>query len=817
MSVIMPDEEKMNVDDLRIFYEYLFYFVDSEFSKKNYEQCIELLGKIQGYLLVSDKKKNELYFDKFSELCYLDLFKSLVEINNRDISYGILKTICFLTTNVENENFIKELYSSKIINVVISMKFDAEDELTEFLINFMKTLALKLNKDNIHYFYNYEVNDFPLLTTALSFYNSKNPMIRNVVRNIVLQIIKIEEYHLRNFLTAFPFCVYYPHLIFKLREIIFSISKIDIGNNKNIKHFKNLHDDLIDLIFYINDLLSLNIESINYILINTIFNDIIFPTIRILISKKLENVSTLMSFYILLLLLYSIKNKFLLDSISNILFGDLIRKDILNLINESKEYDLYSNNIMKSIDFFIKHSDFADINDENWKNISEFMKKETGMNLADGTKNDINSFIIMEDYFKNIKSKNFSDCIKNEIIENFKIFYFSKDDSFVIILNLIVYIIYDIYDNKNNNNNNNNNNIDNNNINNINKIIEQNDINNNVDEEFNILNSCDFFYKIEKDKESKLNYLLFDYLIHFLSISNSIRLATNEIILSNLKRHIIYIKEKKEGGEEIIKLKFLPKIIEITVQKIVEIKRILSEKEIFRNLSFEYIKEAYEMYIRNYQKKINDLITLPWLLVPLIYSENIDEYPIYLIPNRNKYTILNEYITIYYLYDIINYINGKDNELIIKLKEFPLSLQSNVFYLGKQYNISELGDDKASCEYIFEQNGKTNRKSCYIFLTNDTLYLGENLNGNSKSPSDIKILKKIPLRRLLVNFHVKNNTILDLSEFEQDKNKFLQINCYEQNNAITVMNFLIQNKNTAIELEYLLVISFLDDIISKIK
>ena len=804
MSVIMPDEEKMNVDDLRIFYEYLFYFVDSEFSKKHYEQCIEVLGKIQGYLLVSDKKKNELFFDKFSELCYLDLFKNLVEINNRDISYGILKTICFLTTNIENENFIKELYSSKIINVVISMKFDAEDELTEFLINFMKTLALKLNKDNIYYFYNYEINDFPLLTTALSFYNSKNPMIRNVVRNIVLQIIKIEEYHLRNFLTAFPFCVYYPHLIFKLREIIFSISKIDIGNNKNIKHFKNLHDDLIDLIFYINDLLSLNIESINYILINTIFNDIIFPTIRILISKKLENVSALMSFYILLLLLYSIKNKFLLDSISNILFGDLIRKDILNLINESKEYDLYSNNIMKSIDFFIKHSDFADINDENWKNISEFMKKETGMNLADGTKNDINPFIIMEDFLKNITSKNFSDCIKNEIIENFKIFYFSKDDCFVIILNLIIYIIYDIYDKNNNNNNNNN---INNNINNINKII---------DEEFNILNSCDFFYKIEKDKESKLNYLLFDYLIHFLSMSNSIRLTTNEIILSNLKSHIIYIKEKKEGGEEIIKLKFLPKIIEITVQKIVEIKRILSEKEIFRNLSFEYIKEAYEMYIRNYQKKINDLITLPWLLVPLIYSENIDEYPIYLIPNRNKYTILNEYITIYYLYDIINYINGNNNELI-KLKEFPLSLQSNVFYLGKQYNISELGDDKASCEYIFEQNGKTNKKSCFIFLTNDTLYLGENLNGNSKSPSDIKILKKIPLRRLLVKFHTKNNTILDLSEFEQDKNKFLQINCYEQNNAITVMNFLIQNKNTAIELEYLLVISFLDDIISKIK
>ena len=148
----MPDENKMMVEDLQSFYNYLYNFVDGEFAKIHFSECIEILGKIQGYLLVADKNNSKDYFSKFLNLGYFDLLKSLIEINNREISYAILKTICFLTTNIENIDFIKELYTSKIINVVISIKYDAEDELTEFLINFMKTLVLKLNKDNIFYF-----------------------------------------------------------------------------------------------------------------------------------------------------------------------------------------------------------------------------------------------------------------------------------------------------------------------------------------------------------------------------------------------------------------------------------------------------------------------------------------------------------------------------------------------------------------------------------------------------------------------------------------------------------------------------------------
>ena len=109
------------------------------------------------------------------------------------------------------------------------------------------------------------------------------------------------------------------------------------------------------------------------------------------------------------------------------------------------------------------------------------------------------------------------------------------------------------------------------------------------------------------------------------------------------------------------------------------------------------------------------------------------------------------------------------------------------------------------------------KKPSFIILTNDMFYLGENLNGESKSPDKIKILKKIPLRRLEIKFHVGNNNILDIYEYENEKLKNLQINCFSQNNAINLFNFLNQSKITSIDLEYLLLITFLDDIIIKIK
>ena len=71
MSIIMPDENNMMVEHLQSFYNYLYNFVDGQFAAIHSSQCVEILGKIQGYLLVADKNNSKDYFSKFLNLGYL--------------------------------------------------------------------------------------------------------------------------------------------------------------------------------------------------------------------------------------------------------------------------------------------------------------------------------------------------------------------------------------------------------------------------------------------------------------------------------------------------------------------------------------------------------------------------------------------------------------------------------------------------------------------------------------------------------------------------------------------------------------------------
>ena len=109
----------------------------------------------------------------------------------------------------------------------------------------------------------------------------------------VLTILKINDEHLRRFITSFPNNIYYPNIIFQLRNIIIRLCIINFIDDKNsanpINKFRDEHDDLIDYMYYISDILLLNIENTNFILINCILNEILLPLFKTLISKKEEN------------------------------------------------------------------------------------------------------------------------------------------------------------------------------------------------------------------------------------------------------------------------------------------------------------------------------------------------------------------------------------------------------------------------------------------------------------------------------------------------------------------------------------------------
>ena len=93
------------------------------------------------------------------------------------------------------------------------------------------------------------------------------------------------------------------------------------------------HDLIYDIILYLSDLLLLNIERINYILINCLLNEIIFPLINSIANyQNQEHITIYHSLFILSLILYNIHNEFIYNVITFFLFRREISKSLIDKI-----------------------------------------------------------------------------------------------------------------------------------------------------------------------------------------------------------------------------------------------------------------------------------------------------------------------------------------------------------------------------------------------------------------------------------------------------------------------------------------------------
>lgn len=62
-----------------------------------------------------------------------------------------------------------------------------------YYISFLKTLSFKLNPATIHFFFNETTEEFPLLVEVLKLYNWNESMVRIAVRNILLNIVRVQD------------------------------------------------------------------------------------------------------------------------------------------------------------------------------------------------------------------------------------------------------------------------------------------------------------------------------------------------------------------------------------------------------------------------------------------------------------------------------------------------------------------------------------------------------------------------------------------------------------------------------------------------
>ena len=823
LQIVFPDESKMKVKKLDSIKDTLNKIYSKKIGNPELETLNKTLGELQGYLLVADRKNLAEYYTHFYQLDFLSLFNNFLEKNIERLTFLILQMINFLTTNIQNKELLEYIYKKKfptkiaginlnIIDKLISLDTKKNEEYLTYQINFIKSLTLKINIDSLNYFYDCNINQFPILTKSLSLYNYTDPLIRNVVKNIFLAIIKIENQNLREFLISFPINLYYSNIIFQLKNSIISLSQVNLGENEGSKAMNKLqkeHDFIIDTIFYIADLISLNIEKINFILINCLINEIIFPLLYTLINKNPQTVTIYHSLYMLCLILFTIKNEFLYRVIITFLFNEKILNNMLiNL--PSHPFQIINRNLMENINFLITNYLYADVNDQNWQIIKTYMKKTTGIDLST-SEIDIDNIY---DTLKNLMAMNNpNELSENTVFKTINDFLKCNDDAIILSLNLIIYSLLKSYKTLQFDNNEQENNNDNN--------VEDDE-----DEfDFNLINEnkkaapknmmktyllINDFFRIDLTDDKSHNIV--NYLFNYFSMHKVFRIATYEIMLINIQMITNIFLEKNNNSEEARKaiLVKLVNLIDVQYNKMNEL--LQQDKNINRYL-FDSCSKAYDHYVKNQDKKINDLITLPNILIPIIFIDKIDSIPEYLKEEKFNNEILKNYIfNIFFINDIINDVVGKPKEKI-KSQKFPLAIDTIKFSIGKEYKEEDLGEDYVHCR-ILRNNALSVSQA---ILSSDTLYLGEVLSGNFSDLSRVKIFKKIPFRYLELQ---KGNddcslNLIDKSTAMSSKTP-IQMNCLTSENTKSMHNWLLQQILFCQNLEESLFTSFMEDMKKKL-
>lgn len=772
--------------------------LDSE--KKNEKTIIAAISEIESYLLFSSKTDSLDFFDMFCEENYLKEYIRLLSLNNKEISLAILNSINILILNISNNQFLYYFFSSQIVNSIISSSFQ-EDEYITYQINFIKSLSLKITKDTLYFFFDKNKNKCPLIAKTLTLYNMNDPMVRNVVRTIILTMLRIEDVNLRNFLVSFPVNVYYVNVIFMLKEKILEIGKYNV-NNENFEKFNSLHEDLIEILEYIQDIINIKIDSINYIITNALMCEIILPLCNVIISKKAEKISLTFAIYLIVLFIHMLKIDSLYNMITVVIFDDFIPENIMNNYIKSASFDSAFQTIIDNVDYMIKYNESVDKESSKWKNIKEYISFISGVNLEDSTVNKSNVYKEFVNFFNERKDDvSHSGYVKNEISENFKCLLNTKDDLFMLLMNLMFNII-------------------------LRKKKEESIIVNNENcSLFNLIQKekkkllIDNIFNLSSQEKEKINtscYLL-DTLIAMISTEQKLLNITTKIILENISLVIQIIhSENTPQSQSILKIQ-CQKIAELFFSTISFLNKSLnldnSDKSLnyieIKKYSYDLFYSAYEYFKNNILNQINEIITLPWLLIPRIFIEQISSIPQYMRSNKsNAEFFVSNSIVFLFIYNLLDEMNNEGKN---QTTTFPLKSSEEVYDIEKEYEYESLPNECENCKLITEKE----KIKCVLVLLSSDICIGRIIGKDFDSFTKVTIIHKIPFRHLIVKINeAVSSKVLLIGDDRWNFENFLHVDFFHKDTAKTISTIIDDHRGIAINLELSLIESFIENSIS---
>ena len=265
---------KCSVENLQILGKELRIYNSNPILITKYsEQLKDLIQLLFKYLMDGDKNIEEDIIGSFKDE---DIFNSIKDIyfhEDYEINCTIIQSLSILIVNILNSKaFLYFILSNNFINNLLLIDYSKyDDEYYSYYVNFLKSLAMRLDQNTFLLFYNKRSSCFPLLDCSLNLYNYSNSMIRTVVNNIILQILKSNINEVYNHFTELPCVNYFSFLSLRIKDLVKDICE----NINNLDPY----EDLTDLTLFINDLLTLNKHKINFMLRNSIFYYFLLPDI----------------------------------------------------------------------------------------------------------------------------------------------------------------------------------------------------------------------------------------------------------------------------------------------------------------------------------------------------------------------------------------------------------------------------------------------------------------------------------------------------------------------------------------------------------
>ena len=347
-KLIKQIKNEVNSNNLQLIYNELKYIKLCNRIQESIDIICSLINIIGNYLITSQKQEKPEHFTIFDTFCSLDFMSEFLKLSSYDyykINLELIKTLSFLLINIKNKPTLYYLFSNNLLNKIISKDYTKyDDEFLSYYVNFLKSLSLLMDETSILLFYIEKNNSFPLVENILKLYNHKDSMIRNVVRNTVMTILRVKSTKIEEHFSKLPTILYFVKIISRLRDICFEIKdQIKSRNNKKISY---LFDDLLDEIIYIDDLLNLKMEKISYIIINSFFNFFILPVLCGSICEENQKLTKDLALFLLIFFFINIKNENLKNCLFAVCFFDEISPEIENLLKlEMDINDFFINNI----------------------------------------------------------------------------------------------------------------------------------------------------------------------------------------------------------------------------------------------------------------------------------------------------------------------------------------------------------------------------------------------------------------------------------------------------------------------------------------